>query len=105
MNKQKRYQLVSIIYLVALIFAVQVPFLFSQNNYTTNHGFVQPTCHDFTRWVKNPFHFQNNDESFHGFGLIPSPVDRLVLANKSDIRILQSKPIIPKIGMSPFNMY
>lgn len=105
MKNQKRYLLFSMIYLVAFIFVVQAPFLFSQNYYPTTHGFVQPTCPDFTRWVKNPFHYQNNDGNFHGFGLIPSPVDRLVLTNKSEIHIPQSKLIIPKIGISRSYIY
>ena len=105
MIKQKRYLLISMIYLVAFIFAVQAPFLFSQNIYPTTHGFVQPTCPDFTRWVKNQIHYENNDENFHGFGLIPSPVDRLVLTNKSEIRYQQSIFIVPLNGRSRFDFF
>lgn len=100
MKNQKKYQLFAMLCLGAFIFVAQAPFLFSQNHYPATPGFVQPAGPDFTRWVKNPFHYQNNDGNFHGFGLIPSPVNHLVQANKVEIRIPLSKFIIPKTEIS-----
>jgi hypothetical protein len=105
MRNLKRYLLFSMVCLVAFIFAVQAPFLFSQNNYSHTNGFVQPSSPDFTRWVQNPVYYQSNDENCHGFGLIPSPVDCLMMTHKNEISIQQSKLIAPKTGKSRFEFF
>jgi hypothetical protein len=90
---------------MVFVFAVQTPFSGSNNHYTPPDSFVQPSCTDFTRWVINPGQYQNNDEFYHGLGLIPAPVDRSVVPGKYSAGAWQSKIIVPTIGKTRFVYY
>gem|GEM_PF-3512752 len=91
MKNRNCFQFVAIVFLVATVLISQAPFIFSQNNNSTSHGFLQPSCPDFTRWVHQPVNYQFNDEDFHGFGLIPSPVDHVMMINKNGTHMSPAK--------------
>ncbi len=105
MKNLSRYLILLVGFFVVFIFAVQVPFLVSDNHFSPTHCFVQPSCADFTRWVVNPAQYQNNEEICHGLGLIPAPVDRSVVSNNNPISIRQSKIIVPKTGRNSFEFF
>jgi len=98
MGNLKHYFAFSTVFLVVLVFAIQAPSYLFQYNSPTNHGFVQPDCTDFSRWVKNPGQYQNNDVYCPGFGLIPAPVDLSIVAAKNPYIIPQSRIFAPQTG-------
>ncbi len=75
MISMKRSLVLPMIVILCVMFIVQAPFLFSFKISGPSHGVMQPSCTDFTRWVQNPSQYQNYDETHHGLGLIPAPVD------------------------------
>jgi hypothetical protein len=87
---------------MVFVIAMQGPFFVSNNHYTPADSYVQPSCTDFTRWVINPAQYQNNEDSCHGLGLIPAPVDRSGVACKNTVGAWQSKIIVPVIGKTRF---
>jgi hypothetical protein len=87
---------------MVFVFAVQGPFLVFNNHYCPPDNFVQPSCTDFTRWVINPAQYQSNDDTCHGLGLIPAPIDRSVVASKNTVGAWQSKIIVPVTGKTRF---
>jgi hypothetical protein len=105
MQNPNRYLMLSMGIFMVFVFAVQAPFLGTNNHYTPPDSFVQPSCTDFTRWVINPVQYQNNNDICHGLGLIPAPVDRSVAPAKYTVCAWQSKIIVPAIGKTRFVYY
>ncbi len=102
MGNLKRNFAFSTVFLLFLVFAIQAPYYLLHNNSPMNHGFVQPDCTDFSRWVKNPGQYQNNDVYCPGFGLIPAPVDLSIVAAKNPYVSQQSKIFAPQTGKRQF---
>jgi hypothetical protein len=97
MRNLNRCLVVSMLCIMAVIVAMQVPLSGLHTGYLPMKGFVQPDSTDFSGWIKNPGQIQINDENSHGLGLIPSPVDLSIVS--------QGLPLTPTHSKIPLLQY